>query len=83
MRLSIDGEANDYVAKGMHGGQIVVKPPPGSAYTATDSAIIGNTCLYGATGGHLFAEGRAGERFAVRNSGEHRCELSRAVALRA
>ena len=69
VRLTIEGEANDYVAKGMHGGAIVIKPPSAAQFTPTDSAIIGNTCLYGATGGELFANGRAGERFAVRNSG--------------
>ncbi|KAJ1640759.1 alpha subunit of glutamate synthase [Pavlovales sp. CCMP2436] len=67
--MYVHGEANDYVAKGMHGGLVVVKPPANSNYVAGDSAIIGNTCLYGATGGRLFAQGRAGERFAVRNSG--------------
>ncbi|MFP5224005.1 MAG: glutamate synthase-related protein, partial [Actinomycetota bacterium] len=76
----LEGEANDYVCKGMGGGTVAIKPPPNDA---TDPVLLGNTCLYGATGGRLFAAGRAGERFAVRNSGavaviegagEHLCE---------
>lgn len=67
--LSLTGDANDYVGKGMGGGQIVIRPPQGSAFQSHEATIIGNTCLYGATGGKLFAAGRAGERFAVRNSG--------------
>jgi len=55
----------------MAGGKLVLYPPKGSAFTAKDAAIIGNTCLYGATGGELYASGTAGERFAVRNSGAH------------
>ncbi|TKB54760.1 glutamate synthase large subunit [Ferrimonas aestuarii] len=69
MNLSLAGDANDYVGKGMTGGQLVITPPPGVAYLSHKSAILGNTCLYGATGGKLFAAGTAGERFAVRNSG--------------
>lgn len=69
LNLEIEGEANDYVGKGMAGGRIVVRPPRGARFEARNTAIIGNTCLYGATGGELFAAGRAGERFAVRNSG--------------
>jgi glutamate synthase (NADPH/NADH) large chain len=69
LRIEVDGEANDYVGKGLSGGTIVVRPPMASPLVAADNAIIGNTVLYGATGGHLFAAGRAGERFAVRNSG--------------
>jgi len=69
LHLNLEGEANDYVAKGMAGGKIVVKPPPHSNFVARDTVIMGNTCLYGATGGELYAAGRAGERFAVRNSG--------------
>jgi glutamate synthase (NADPH/NADH) large chain len=53
----------------MSGGRITIRPPDDAGYVARNTAIIGNTCLYGATGGHLFAAGRAGERFAVRNSG--------------
>ncbi len=65
----MDGDANDYVGKGMAAGRIVIRPPAGSLFAARDTVIIGNTCLYGATGGQLFAAGQAGERFAVRNSG--------------
>ncbi|RMF24772.1 MAG: glutamate synthase large subunit [Cyanobacteria bacterium J083] len=83
MKLILTGEANDYIGKGMHGGEIVIKPPANIKFEAADNAIIGNTCLYGATGGFLYANGRAGERFAVRNSkaqavvegaGDHCCE---------
>jgi glutamate synthase (ferredoxin) len=83
MVLHLTGEANDYVGKGMYGGEIVVVPPSEITYLAADNAILGNTCLYGATGGTLYAQGRAGERFAVRNSkaqaviegaGDHCCE---------
>ncbi len=69
LNLSLFGDANDYVGKGMADGRIVVRPPDGSQFIARDTVIIGNTCLYGATGGELFAAGQAGERFAVRNSG--------------
>jgi glutamate synthase (NADPH/NADH) large chain len=69
LNLTLTGDANDYVGKGMAGGRIVIRPPDEAGYVARDTAIIGNTCLYGATGGQLFASGRAGERFAVRNSG--------------
>ncbi len=69
LNLTLEGDANDYVGKGMGGGRIVIRPPEGAGYVARDTAIIGNTCLYGATGGELYAAGRAGERFAVRNSG--------------
>jgi glutamate synthase (NADPH/NADH) large chain len=69
LRLHLQGEANDYVGKGMAGGRIVVRPPVDAGYASQDAAIIGNTCLYGATGGELFAAGRAGERLGVRNSG--------------
>lgn len=81
--LSLEGEANDYVGKGMHGGEIIIKPPTDATYNAAQNVIVGNTCLYGATGGMLFANGLAGERFAVRNSkgiaviegaGDHCCE---------
>jgi glutamate synthase (NADPH/NADH) large chain len=83
LHLELEGDANDYVGKGMAGGRIVVKPPKGSRFKSQDSVIIGNTCLYGATGGSLYAAGVAGERFAVRNSGatavvegcgDHGCE---------
>ncbi|GKX64064.1 glutamate synthase large subunit [Pragia fontium] len=69
VELTLTGDANDYVGKGMAGGTIIIRPPVGSAFVGHEAAIIGNTCLYGATGGKLFAAGRAGERFAVRNSG--------------
>jgi glutamate synthase (NADPH/NADH) large chain len=69
LHLYLEGDANDYVGKGMAAGRIVVKPPKAAGYVARDTIIMGNTCLYGATGGQLFAAGQAGERFAVRNSG--------------
>jgi glutamate synthase (NADPH/NADH) large chain len=69
LNLTLIGDANDYVGKGMAAGRIVIRPPENVSYTVRDTAIIGNTCLYGATGGTLFAAGTAGERFAVRNSG--------------
>ncbi len=69
MRLVLEGEPNDYVGKGMSGGEIVVRPPAEARFTWRDNVIVGNTVLYGATGGKLFVAGRAGERFAVRNSG--------------
>ena len=68
MNLRLVGEANDYVGKGINGGRITVVPPAG-VNDPGSQVILGNTCLYGATGGELFALGRAGERFAVRNSG--------------
>jgi glutamate synthase (NADPH/NADH) large chain len=71
LNLYLEGDANDYVGKGMAGGTIVIHPPKNSHFKTQDSTIIGNTCLYGATGGKLFAAGLAGERFAVRNSGAH------------
>lgn len=83
MSLNLAGEANDYVGKGMHGGEIMIKPLPEATYDPAENVIVGNTCLYGATGGVLFANGQAGERFAVRNSkgqaviegaGDHCCE---------
>jgi glutamate synthase (ferredoxin) len=83
MNLTLEGEANDYVGKGMNGGEIIIKPPTNTTYDPSQNVIIGNTCLYGATGGVLFANGLAGERFAVRNSkgtaviegaGDHCCE---------
>ena len=69
LHMHLEGDANDYVGKGMAGGELVVYPPRESVFRSRDVSIIGNTCLYGATGGHLYAAGRAGERFAVRNSG--------------
>ncbi|WGI22155.1 glutamate synthase large subunit [Amylibacter sp. IMCC11727] len=69
LKLEVSGDANDYVGKGLSGATIVVRPPLASPLVAADNTIIGNTVLYGATAGRLFANGRAGERFAVRNSG--------------
>jgi glutamate synthase (NADPH/NADH) large chain len=69
LHLHLEGEANDYVGKGMAAGKIVLKPDVRSAFIARETVIMGNTCLYGATGGELYAAGTAGERFAVRNSG--------------
>jgi glutamate synthase (ferredoxin) len=68
MNVGLVGEANDYVGKGINGGRITVVPPAGGSDPGA-KVILGNTCLYGATGGELYALGRAGERFAVRNSG--------------
>jgi len=67
LKLIVEGDANDYVGKGLSGATIVVRPA--SAKSSSNQSIIGNTCLYGATSGALFAAGRAGGRFAVRNSG--------------
>ena len=69
LHMHLEGDANDYVGKGMAAGKLVLKPPRMSSFVAKDTVIMGNTCLYGATGGELFAAGQAGERFAVRNSG--------------
>ncbi|WP_102109391.1 glutamate synthase large subunit [Oceaniglobus roseus] len=69
LKIEVSGDANDYVGKGLSGGTIVVRPPMMSPLVAAENTIIGNTVLYGATDGYLFAAGRAGERFAVRNSG--------------
>ncbi|MCF7503996.1 glutamate synthase large subunit [Vibrio sp. L3-7] len=69
VELYLTGDANDYVGKGMAGGKVVIKPHQGTAFVCNEATIIGNTCLYGATGGKLFAAGTAGERFGVRNSG--------------
>ena len=69
LEMTLVGDANDYVGKGMAGGKLVIRPPVGSSFESHQASIVGNTCLYGATGGKLFAAGKAGERFAVRNSG--------------
>eukprot|EP00798_Chlamydomonas_sp_ICE-L_P001365 gene1365-32729_t len=83
MEVKLVGEANDYVGKSMGGGEIVIVPPPNSGFKPEAASLVGNTCLYGATGGQVFINGRAGERFAVRNSmcetvvegtGDHCCE---------
>jgi glutamate synthase (NADPH) large chain len=81
--VTLEGEANDYVGKGLSGGRIVVYPPRGSTFAPEENIIIGNVALYGATSGEAFFNGVAGERFAVRNSGatavvegvgDHGCE---------
>ncbi|EMI55367.1 glutamate synthase large subunit [Rhodopirellula sallentina] len=81
--IELEGDANDYVGKGLSGGRIVVYPPREKTFTAADNIIVGNVCLYGATGGEVFFSGRAAERFCVRNSGanavvegvgDHGCE---------
>jgi glutamate synthase (ferredoxin) len=81
--LLLEGDANDYLGKGLSGGKIVVRPPQGSTFRAEENIIIGNVALYGATGGEALISGVAGERFAVRNSGavavvegvgDHGCE---------
>ena len=69
LKIEVLGDANDYVAKGLSGATIALRPTPSAHFTARDNTIIGNTVLYGATAGKLFAAGQAGERFAVRNSG--------------
>jgi glutamate synthase domain-containing protein 2/glutamate synthase domain-containing protein 1/glutamate synthase domain-containing protein 3 len=83
MRLLLEGDAQDYVGKGMHGGEIVITPPREARFAANENVIMGNTVMYGATGGSLFAAGLAGERLGVRNSGgrvvvegcgDHGCE---------
>ncbi|KAL5812046.1 hypothetical protein ACOSQ3_026996 [Xanthoceras sorbifolium] len=83
MSIRLVGEANDYVGKGMAGGELVVTPVESTGFCPEDATIVGNTCLYGATGGQIFVRGKAGERFAVRNSlaqavvegtGDHCCE---------
>ena len=71
IQLTLTGEGNDYVGKGMAAGRIVIKPRPGTTYRWDENSIVGNTVLYGATGGEAFLAGAAGERFAVRNSGCH------------
>jgi glutamate synthase (ferredoxin) len=83
MTLELEGDANDYIGKGMSGGKIIVYPPAGSTFAAEENIIAGNVALYGATAGELYLRGMAGERFAVRNSGvdavveaigDHGCE---------
>jgi glutamate synthase (ferredoxin) len=83
MTLSIEGDANDYFGKGLSGGKLIVHPPANAGFKAADNIIIGNVALYGATAGEIYVNGRAGERFAVRNSGvtavvegvgDHGCE---------
>lgn len=83
MDVKLIGEANDYICKGMSGGCMTIVPPPNAGFEASEATMVGNTCLYGATGGKMFVNGRAGERYAVRNSmaktvvegtGDHCCE---------
>ena len=83
MDFTLSGDANDYVGKAMSGGRLAIHPPKGSTYAADESTLVGNTVLYGATGGRAFFNGTAGERFGVRNSGattvvegvgDHGCE---------
>jgi glutamate synthase (ferredoxin) len=93
LTLALEGDANDYVGKGLSGGRIIVYPPAKSAFAAEENIIIGNVALYGATSGEMFVRGIAGERFCVRNSGatavvegcgDHGCEYmtgGRAVIL--
>jgi glutamate synthase (NADPH/NADH) large chain len=69
--LTLEGEANDFVGKGLSGGRLVVRPPRQARFVAEENVIIGNVPLYGATSGDAFVRGVAGERFAVRNSGAH------------
>jgi glutamate synthase (NADPH/NADH) large chain len=83
MTIALEGDANDYVGKGLSGGILAIRPPSTAKFVADENVIVGNTVLYGATSGHAFFNGRAGERFAVRNSGartvvegvgDHGCE---------
>jgi glutamate synthase (ferredoxin) len=83
MTFHLEGDANDYVGKGLSGGKIAIYPPSGSSFTASENIIVGNVALYGATAGEIYIAGMAGERFAVRNSGvnavveavgDHGCE---------
>jgi glutamate synthase (ferredoxin) len=71
MTLILEGDANDYLGKGLSGGRIVLRPPTGSRFKAEENVITGNVAFYGATSGEAFIRGIAGERFAVRNSGVH------------
>ena len=83
MTLELEGDANDYVGKGLSGGRLIVYPPRTSTFQPEENILIGNVALYGATSGEAFFNGMAGERFAVRNSGatavveglgDHGCE---------
>ncbi|MBI3676012.1 MAG: glutamate synthase large subunit, partial [Proteobacteria bacterium] len=69
LKIEVFGDANDYVGKGLSGATITIRPMTSASFVANANTIIGNTVLYGATSGNLFAAGQAGERFAVRNSG--------------
>ncbi len=91
--IELEGDANDYVGKGLSGGRVIVFPPRESSFVAQDNLIVGNVCLYGATSGEVYFRGRAAERFCVRNSGayavvegvgDHGCEYmtgGRAIVL--
>jgi glutamate synthase domain-containing protein 3 len=89
--LRLEGDANDYIGKGLSGGKIIVYPPREAAFKAEENILIGNVALYGATGGEAYFRGIAGERFAVRNSGaatvvegvgDHGCEyMTRGTAV--
>jgi len=89
--LTLEGEANDYVGKGLSGGRLIIYPPRNSQFAAEENILVGNVCMYGATSGEAFFNGMAGERFAVRNSGatavvegvgDHGCEyMTRGVAV--
>ncbi len=91
--IDLEGDANDYVGKGLSGGRVVVYPPKASSFAAEENILVGNVCLYGATGGEAYFRGRAAERFCVRNSGatavvegvgDHGCEYmtgGRAIVL--
>jgi glutamate synthase (NADPH/NADH) large chain len=93
VEIVLYGDTNDYLAKGLSGGTVVVRPPLGAGFVAEDNIIAGNVCAYGATGGELYISGQVGERFCVRNSGatavvegvgDHGCEYmtgGRAVVL--
>ena len=81
--MELEGDANDYTGKGLSGGKLIIYPPKNSSFRAEENILVGNTVLYGATGGEVFLSGIAGERFAVRNSGaiavvegvgDHGCE---------
>jgi len=69
--IELEGDANDYVGKGLSGGRVIVYPPKQSSFPAEHNILVGNVCLYGATSGEAFFRGRAAERFCVRNSGAH------------
>jgi glutamate synthase domain-containing protein 2/glutamate synthase domain-containing protein 1/glutamate synthase domain-containing protein 3 len=89
--LTLEGEANDYVGKGLSGGRLIIYPPRKSEFVPEENILVGNVCLYGATSGEVFFNGMAGERFAVRNSGatavvegvgDHGCEyMTKGVAV--
>ena len=93
MSIELEGDANDYVGKGLSGGKLTIYPPKVSTFAPEENILVGNVCLYGATGGKAFFRGRAAERFCVRNSGanaviegvgDHGCEYmtgGRAVIL--